>query len=136
MMDMDFTLASKRASPMVQALASLLIGWVGMVLCKVFGAAPGTEYFAAMVAIIFYTIINTVVSIAHTSFMRYTVPSYYLYIGLLVVVLLSAKFVSGISIWLLEEYRMMLITITMFYAVVSLLVRVMRAIYEAAENDF
>ncbi len=135
MIEVTFTFIKKRAGPFLQLAVSLATGWVGMLICKLGHTAKGTEYFAAMVAIIFYTLINTVVSIAHKSFLRYTIPSYYIYIILVVLLLLSAKLISGISIWNLEEYRMMVVSVTMFYLIVSLLVRGVRFIYEIAEED-
>ena len=136
-MEINFTIVKKRATPLFQALFALGAGWVGIILVKVWPGHPvATEYLAAFVAIIFFTIINIVVSIANESFLRYTMPSFYLYIALVAVLLLSAKFMSGVSIWKLEEYRMMLLSISIFYFVASVLVRGVRAIYEAAERGF
>lgn len=135
-MDVNFTLVHKRAGLLMQVIIAVVLAYGGMLLCKLLHAEESRAYFAAFVAIIFYTIINVVVSIAHTSFVRYTMISFYVYIGLVVVLLLSAKLFSGISIWSLEEYRMMLVSISIFYVVASLLVRLIRFIYEAAEKDF
>jgi hypothetical protein len=112
------------------------IGWLGMLICKLFHIPGSPEYFAAFIAIIFYCLLNTVVSLAHPSFFRYTIPSYYLFIGLLIVLLLSARYTSGVSIWTLEEYRMMLLSIVVFYVMASILVRVVRYIYDMALNDY
>jgi hypothetical protein len=136
MLEVNFTLAKHRISPFMQVGIALGLGWLGMLICMVFHIAGASEYFAAFIAIIFYCLLNTVVSIAHPSFFRYTVPSYYLFIGLLIVLLLSARYTSGISIWNLEAYRMMLLSIVIFYAVASILVRAVRYIYEAALNDY
>ncbi|MDB5282756.1 MAG: hypothetical protein JWO06_1831 [Bacteroidota bacterium] len=136
MAEIDFTLVHKRAGYWVQFAVSLAMGWLGMIFCKIIHAGSGREYFAAFIGIIFFTLINTVVSIANKSFLRYTVPSYYLYILLVAVLFLSAKFVSGISIWSLEEYRMMFISTTLFYYVASVLVRAVKYIFEAAEKEF
>ena len=136
MMEVNFTFVKQRTSPLVQLGLAVGIGWSGMLLCKLFHIAGTPEYFAALVAIIFYCLLNTVVSIAHPSFFRYTVPSYYIFIALLVVLLLSARYLSGVSIWNLEIYRMMLLPIVIFYALASLLVRAVRYIYDVAEHDF
>ncbi len=105
-----------------------------MGVCRVAALPVGSEYFAAFVAVIFFTLINVVVSLAYESFLRYTVPSYYLYVLLVAILLLSAKFLSGISIWTQYEYRMMLISISIFYLLASTMVRAIRLIYEAAQK--
>jgi hypothetical protein len=54
---------------------------------------------------------------------------------LLAFLLLAARLISGVSIWTLREYRMMLTSIIVFYIITSLLVRLIRAIWEFAEED-
>ena len=100
-----------------------------MGICKVMNLQNGAEYFAAFIAIILFCLINIVVSLAYDSYLRYTVPCYYLYILLVVILFLSAKFLSGISIWSLYEYRMMLISISIFYFMASSMVRIVRVIF-------
>ena len=134
MQEMTFTIVKKRATPWIQFGVSLLIGWVGMGICKLVHVQNGGEYFAAFIAIIFFCLISVVVSLAYESYFRYTVPSYYLYILLVIILFLSAKQLSGISIWTLYEYRMMLISISIFYLMASTMVRGVRLIYEAAEK--
>ncbi|MES2622374.1 MAG: hypothetical protein V4615_16095 [Bacteroidota bacterium] len=134
-MELNFTLLKQRATPLYQLALALAIGLGGMVVSKMVHAESGTEYFAAMVAIILYVLINTVVSLAYTSYFRYTIPSYYVYVALVVILFLSAKLFSGISIWTLPIYRDMVTSVSIFYLVVSTLVRVIRLIYEAAEKD-
>ena len=135
-MDIDFTFVKKKASPLIQLVVSLLVGWVGMGVCRLINAASGSEYFAAFIGIIFFCIFNIVVSIAYQSYLRYTIPSFYLYILLGVVLFLSAKFISGVSIWSVYEYRLMLISVTIFYFIGSNMVRILRLIYDAAEKGF
>ena len=136
MLDVNFTVAKKHISPFLQVAIALGIGWGGILICKLLHLPGTAPYFAAFIAIIFYSLLNTVVSLAHASFFKYTVPSYYTFIGLLVVLLLTARYISGISIWKLEEYRMMLLSIVLFYAIASILVRAVKLIYEAALNDY
>jgi hypothetical protein len=136
MAEINFTLVQRKANPWVQLGLALATGFSGMLIIKIAGVIGGAEYFAAMVGIILYTIMNIVVSIAHGSFLRYTIPSFYTYILLVVILFLSAKFLSGISIWQLTEYRMMLFSVTLFYTIASILVRMLRLIYELAEKDF
>lgn len=135
MSDIGFTIVKQRATPLVQALFGLVIGWVGMGVVQVIHAAAGREYFAAFVGIIFFTLINTVTSVAHESYKKYTLPSYGFYLAIVAVLFLTAKAVSGISIWNLWEYRMMFISITLFYLVISSLVRIVRFLYEMVSSD-
>lgn len=107
-----------------------------MLICRFVHHEPAAEYFAALVAIIFYVIINTIVSLAYTSFLRYTMPSFYIYILLVAILFFTAKQLSGISIWTLSIYKMMLVSVSIFYFMVGVMVRVIRVIYEAAEKGF
>lgn len=133
--EVNFTLVNRRVNPYVQVGIALAVGWAGMLICKIANIPNAAEYFAALIAIVFFCLLNTVVSLAHPSFFRYTVPSYYMFIFLLAVLLLSARYTSGTSIWDLEIYRMMLVPIVLFYAIASLLVRGLRMLYEAAQNE-
>ena len=108
---------------------------IKMVLCHFIFRGDSFEFMAAFVGIVLYSIMNAVVSIFHETFMKYTWPSWMLFIALLVVLLLSARFISGVSIWALREYRMMLGSIVVFYIIASLMVRLIRAIWEFAEED-
>jgi len=136
MQEVNFTIVKKRASPLVQFALAVLIGWAGMGICRLLQLEKGTEYFAAFIAIILFCLINVVVSLAYESFLRYTVLCWYLYILLVGLLLLSAKFSSGISIWNLYEFRMMLISVSLFYLLSSTMVRGIRLIYSAAEQGF
>ncbi len=136
MAEINFTIVQRKANPWIQFGLALATAFSGMLICKIAHAGGGAEYFAAMVGIILYTIMNTVVSIAHGSFVRYTVPSYYIYIIMVAILFKSAKILSGISVLTLTEYRMMLLSVTLFYFVASVLVRLLRIIYEMAERDF
>lgn len=132
----NFTLLKKRITPLYQLAVAIIIGWAGMLVCRFVHHEPAAEYFAAMVAIIFYVIMNTIVSLAYTSFLRYTMPSFYIYILLVAVLFFTAKQLSGISIWTLSIYKMMLVSVSIFYFMVGVMVRVIRVIYEAAESGF
>lgn len=135
--NVGFTIIQKRATPLVQVVASLCIGWMGMLICRLLQKTSGEEFFAALIALIFFAIINTVISIAHSSYLRYTLPSLYLYVLMVVILFLSAKGFSGISIWndQMKEYRMMLVSVSLFYLIVSNLVRLLRAVFNAIENE-
>ncbi|MCX6199026.1 MAG: hypothetical protein NTY88_07360 [Bacteroidetes bacterium] len=136
MVQINFTLLKKRITPLYQLAVAIIIGWAGMLVCRFVHHEPAAEYFAAMVAIIFYVIMNTIVSLAYTSFLRYTMPSFYIYILLVAVLFFTAKQLSGISIWTLSIYKMMLVSVSIFYFMVGVMVRVIRVIYEAAESGF
>lgn len=124
-----------RASPFYQLLASGLLAVVVMIVCRVFVAGNAFEYSGAFIGIVFFALINSVISVFHASFKTYTLPSYALYFLLAAVLLLSAKALTGISIWSLAEYRFMFTSVTIFYLTTSVLVRVIRGIYEFAENE-
>ncbi len=130
---MNFTIVKRRATPLLQVGFSLFLGLAGIAVAHLIAHQPGREFFAAFVAIIFFVLTNVVISIAFDSYLRYTIISYYLYILLVVVLLLTARFVSGISIWSpdMNAYRMMLISISIFYLIASHLIRGVKAIYEA-----
>lgn len=132
MKDLSFTIVNRSATPLVQFVACLLIGWAGMLVVQVIKVPPGAEYFAAFLAIILFTIVNTIVSIASDSYFKYTIPSYGFYVLLVAVLFLTSKYLSGISIWNLWEYRMMFTSITMFYIIISTLVRAVRFLFDAA----
>ncbi|MCW5907414.1 MAG: hypothetical protein KIS94_06120 [Chitinophagales bacterium] len=133
MKELNFTIVQRKATPLVQLVVALVVGWAGMGVVKLVNAPAGTEYFAAFLGIIFFTLINTVASIANRSWLQYTLPSYGLYAVMVAVLFLSAKFLSGISIWDLWEYRMMLTSITLFYFIISTLVRAVRFILDMVE---
>jgi hypothetical protein len=132
MQELNFTIVNKRATPLVQFLTCLLIGWAGIAVVRFLHLQPGTEYFAAFLGIILFTIVNTIISIASNSYVKYTVPSYGFYVALVAVLFLSSKYSSGISIWNLWEYRMMFTSVTMFYFIISTLVRAVRFLFDAA----
>lgn len=136
MLNVDLTKVEQQLSLPKQAAVAALVAYVGMGVCQIGDWAKGQEYLAVFIGVIFYTVMNTVLSLAHKSYMKYTLPSYGYYLVMTAVLLLSAKFLSGISIWDLWEYRMMLVSITLFYFVVSSFVRVIRFILEFAQSDY
>ncbi len=124
-----------RFSPFKQALGCGALAYVGMIFCHFAFRGDSFEFMAAFTGIVLYCIMNAVVSVMHESFMKYTWPSWMIFIALLVILLLSARIMSGISIWKLGEYRMMLGSVIAFYFIASLLVRVVRMLWEFAEAD-
>ncbi len=131
----DSTGISNKLTPIKQVAFSSAIAIVGMLFCRLFFTGGGIEYSAAFIGIVFFIVVNCAMSIFHTEFIKYTLPSYGLFIVMVAVLLLTAKLLSGISIWNLSEYRFMLTSVTIFYLVASMLVRVIRAIYDFAEEE-
>jgi len=126
---------ANRFSPLKQALACSALSLVGMIICHFVFMVDSFYFMASFTVIVLFCIMNAVVSVFHETFMKYTWPSWMIFIGLLVVLLLLARLISGVSIWSLREYRMMLGSIVVFYVISSLLVRLVRAIWEFAEED-
>lgn len=135
MADMDFTIVKQRMTPWVQLIVALIIGWTGMAIVKLTHQEASIAYFAAFIGIIFFTIMNTVVSLANDSFLKYTVVSYGVYALLLVILLLSAKFISGISIWNLWTYQMFASSVTLFYFIISILIRAVHFLFDIAQRE-
>ncbi|HLP52337.1 MAG TPA: hypothetical protein VK154_15720 [Chitinophagales bacterium] len=135
MADISNEWVRKRASPLIQFTFAVLLGWFGMGMCKLLHKPPGAEFFAAFLAIILFCFINILVSFAYDSFLRYTMPGIYLYVILVMVLFYSAKSLSGISIWTQFEYKMMLVSVSIFYFMASFLVRGARLIIQAAEEE-
>ncbi len=134
MAEITFSIARKKATPLVQAVFSLVLGLLGIGLCRLFKLEPGAEYLASFIIVIFYCIMNIVISLANESFLRYTMPSIYLYIALVALLLLVSKQSSGLSIWTETEFQTMLTGTSIFYFMASIMVRGARLIYEAAES--
>lgn len=118
-----------------QVVLAVAIGLVGMLTAHYGNFEKGTEYFAVLVAMIFYVLTNSIASISERSVYKYTLPSIYAYIAFSAALLLLAKFMSGISIWNLWEYRMMVVSLTFFYFVLSFLVRVIRFVLEISGGE-
>lgn len=118
-----------------QVALAVAIGLVGILIAHYGNFEKGTEYFAVLVAMIFYVLTNAIASISESSIYKYTLPSIYSYIAFSAALLLLAKFMSGISIWNLWEYRMMVVSLTFFYFVLSFLVRVIRFVLEISGGE-
>ncbi|MCW3126709.1 MAG: hypothetical protein JWO03_2367 [Bacteroidetes bacterium] len=126
---------SNSFTPWKQALSCFVVSLMGIIFCHFVFRGQAYEFLVAFSGIVFYSLMNVVISIFHESFIKYTWPSWLFYIALIIVLLLSAKLISGTSIWQLPEYRMMLGSIVAFYIITSLMVRIVRAIWEFAESD-
>lgn len=122
----------KKLTPPFQFGGSIVLGIVVALFSFLFLPGNANEFSGAFIGILFYAIINNVLSIFNSSFKKYSLPSYGYYFLLVAMLLLFAKFLSHKSIWELPEFRFMFSAVTIFYLTTSVLVRVIRAIYEFA----
>lgn len=129
------SLMEKAFSPLMQALYSFGLGLVGIVVTKLLSPETYYQFLFAFVGIVFYCLINAAVSIFRDSFVRYTMVSWWISIGLTIVLLLVARFISGVSIKVHPEFIQMLISLAIFYIVLSLAVRGIRAILNFIDNE-
>src|SRR5690606_8101484 len=127
-------LKGKIFSPLLQAVCALAIGLLGVVITKLAGMETYYQFVFAYTGIVIYCLANTIVSIFHDSFVRYTLVSWWIYAGLVIVLLLAARFVSGVSIREHREFIQMLISLTIFYVMASLIVRGICAILYFIDN--
>ncbi|MCS6935487.1 MAG: hypothetical protein NZM35_10120 [Chitinophagales bacterium] len=119
----------------IQVTSAVLIGIAGMAIAHYGGFRPGSEYFAVLLAMTFYVLFNCLFSITQKSIFRYTLPSIYSYVAFSAVLLLTARRLSGVSLWDAWEYRMMIVSLSLFYFILSFLVRVMRFIMEMSGGE-
>lgn len=122
-------------SPLRQGLIALLIGFVGIVFCKIAGFSASAQFSLAFTGIILYCMLNSIVSVFNDSFAKYTWPSWGVFVVLVIVLLLSARYISGDSIQAHREFIKILLSVSLFYMVLSVLVRLIRTMWEFAEND-
>jgi len=122
-------------TPLVQGALTLVVGIVGMLMSKLIGAESYFVFILSFVAIVFYSLMNNVLSIFQESFQKYTWPSWGVFIVLIVVLLLSARGLTGESIRQHSEFIKILLSVVLFYFVLSLMMLIIRAMWEFAEND-
>lgn len=127
--------SNKTFSPLLQAACSLVLGLVGIVVTKILGEETFYQFVFAFTGIVVYCLVNAIISVFRDSFVRYTLVSWWVYIGLVIILLLFARFISGESIQSHKEFIQMLISLSIFYVVVSVVVRIIRAVWQFAEND-
>ncbi|MFN8276349.1 MAG: hypothetical protein U0T84_02595 [Chitinophagales bacterium] len=125
----------QRFMPWWQWLACLLIGLIAAGIAHAAVPHGGYEFAGAFLGIVFYCLLNALVSVFHPSFLWYTLPSWALFLLLLIVLLLVARFISGSSIQAFPEYILMLKSVVGFYLIVSILARIIRALWQFAEED-
>lgn len=122
-------------TPFKQALVALAIGWTGILIAKLSGAGGGIEFAGAFVGILLYVLMNILISISYANFWKYISPSLGFYALLMAVLLISAKLTSGFSIFAFREYQMLVLAFTLFYMLASGLSRLIRALFEFANEN-
>ena len=119
----------KRIPPVVQTCIGFLLGLGSIIVINVTKPEVAAEFMGVFTGILFFILINCLLSLFHPSFQRYTLPSFLFYILLLAGLLQAAKRFSGESIWNHGAYQGMAVTLSLFYVVLSFLARIIRAIY-------
>lgn len=122
-------------TPLKQALVALLIGLCGIGMAKLWGAGGGIEFAGAFVGILLYVLMNVMISISHANFWKYISPSFGFYVLLMAILIISAKLTSGFSIFAFKEYQMLVLAFTLFYLLASGLSRLIRALFEFANEN-
>ncbi len=122
-------------NPIRQGIVALALGLAGIFFCKLVSFSADAQFSLAFTGIILYCLMNSILSVFNESFAKYTWPSWAVFLVLVIVLLLSARVVSGESIQAHKEFIKMLLSISLFYMVLSVLVRLIRAMWEFAEND-
>jgi drug/metabolite transporter (DMT)-like permease len=122
-------------SPVKQGIASLLFGVVLILLSRL--ASNDTMYcfLFAFVGIVAYCIINAFFSLFNDSFAGYVWSSWGVFVVLTVLLLLFARLVSNTSIQEHREFIQMLFSVVIFYVLFSLMMRLMRMLWQYAEAD-
>lgn len=125
----------KNLNPLLQCVVAFVMGVVVILYNHLVYQNHADEYSGAIVGILFFAIANNIISIFKPKFKTYSLPSYLLYFLLAAVLMLLAKYFSGVSIWKLSVFRLMFVSVTSFYLVTSVMVRIIRAIYQFAESE-
>lgn len=122
-------------SPVKQGLVSLLSGVIIILVSRIFSADTMYSFLFAFVVIVAYCITNAFFSLFHDSFARYVWPSWGIFVVLTAMLLLFARLVSNSSIQEHREFIQMLISVVIFYVLFSLMIRLMRLLWQYAEAD-
>lgn len=122
-------------SPVKQGLVSLLFGIVLMLLSRVISNDTMYSFLFAFVAVVAYCITNAFFSLFNESFVAYVWPSWGVFLVLTALLLLFARIVSNTSIQEHKEFIQMLISVVIFYMLFSLMMRLMRMLWQYAEAD-
>lgn len=125
----------QKATPIIQASITVALSLTLIVLSKLSGFATYYQFLLAFIGIAVFCLFNLIISISHSSFVRYTVLSWWMYIALIILLLLAARFSSGVSIQQHPEFIQMLISLSIFYIVGSIAVRGIRAVMDFIDNE-
>ncbi len=125
----------RKFSPIKQGLVSLIFGVVLILFSRLFSNDTMYCFLFAFVAIVAYCITNAFFSLFNESFVTYVWPSWGVFVLLTVLLLLFARLVSNTSVQEHKEFLQMLISVVIFYVLFSLMMRLMRMLWQYAEAD-
>jgi drug/metabolite transporter (DMT)-like permease len=125
----------QKFSPIKQGVVSLLLGVLLILLSRMLSSDTMYPFLFAFVAVVAYCITNAFFSLFNNSFARYVWPSWGIFVVLTALLLLFARFVSNTSIQEHREFIQMLISVVIFYVLFSLMMRLMRMLWQYAEAD-
>lgn len=120
---------SRRLSPFRQFSAITLSALVLMFLSKLIGNGSDEIWFIAFTGMVFYVWANSVIGFfARQKALRYIGISWLYYILMSIVLIISARYLSLLSLGDLYEYRTLLIANLIFYIIATVVVSIMRGI--------
>ncbi len=125
----------RKFSPVKQGIVSLLFGVVLILIESNVDCRHDVSLsfcFCCHCCILYY---QCFFSLFHDSFARYVWPSWGIFIVLTALLLLFARFISDSSIQEHREFIQMLFSVVIFYVLFSLMMRLMRMLWQYAEAD-
>jgi hypothetical protein len=125
----------KSVTPVKQALFGLALGLVGMTIAHFAVKGEGYEFIAAFIGLLMFIVINAFASITGEGFIKYTLPSFGIYIVLLAALMFLARLISGTSIFEYYPYQMMVVAFSGFYIIATIIARLIKALYEFSNED-
>lgn len=125
----------RKFSPVKQGMVSLLFGVVLILFSRMASNDTMYPFLFAFVAIVAYCITNSFFSLFNESFVRYVWQSWGVFVLLTTLLLLFARIISNTSIQEHKEFIQMLFSVVIFYVLFSLMMRLMRVLWQYAEAD-
>ncbi|MBK8442877.1 MAG: hypothetical protein IPL35_05425 [Sphingobacteriales bacterium] len=118
-------------------LAALILGitLLLMLLFRVFGSEKEKMWLFASTGLGFYVWVNAVLGFFNRNWVRYLGRSVLAFIAVLTILMISAYFLSGISILQLREYQLMITAFSLFFFFSIGLVRLIKGIIEFLEQN-
>ncbi len=138
---MSQSIFSKQIDPFKQG-AGVFVGIVGVTLLfKTFnhiGVIENQAYLPWSMAasgLLFYSIMNSVLSLSYSDQNKYWVRSFISYAGLMIAASFFAYLISGLTIKEAESYKWLFKLFTIGYIVFLTIVRLMRKIVQIAQKE-